>query len=411
MKPKPQWSIFANALAVAATVLSIASTAFAAPKYKVLHAFGAGKDGTILWGSLTLDGKGNVYGTTAGGGAHGYGTVFELMPKPNGNWEESILYSFHDPYKSNDGGTPSASLIFDGAGNLYGTTPVGGGSYTDGTVFELSPGSHSWTETVIHRFGRNDKANGPWGGVIMDGSGNLYGVGGCAFELLPEASGRWKERILHCFPAFNGDGWGGLDRPTMDAAGNLYATTEHGGTSKLCGGGCGTVYELQHTSSGSKEHILHAFGTGGDDMAFPGVGALALDSAGRLYGTASGGTYAQGAVYRLSRGAGGGWKIAILHSFSGGAGGANPGAGVVMDKTGNLYGTTIDGGTGCDCGVVYKLAPQANGKWKYTVLHTFIGSDGAQPDANLILDDKGNLYGTTAVGGTAGAGVAFELAP
>jgi uncharacterized repeat protein (TIGR03803 family) len=101
----------------------------------------------------------------------------------------------------------------------------------------------------------------------------------------------------------------------------------------------------------------------------------------------------------------------MLYSFAVGSSGSGPGAGVVLDQAGNLYGTTIYGGTNCYCGVVYKLAPQANGKWRYTVLHTFIGSDGAQPDANLILDDKGNLYGTTAIGGAAGAGVAFELTP
>jgi len=403
---------FLNSAKVFLATLILTSGSWAGPKYQGLHAFGAGKDGTILWGSLTLDGKGNLYGTTAGGGAHGYGTVFQLIPKPDGRWEEVILYSFHDPYKSNDGGTPSASLIFDGAGNLYGTTTVGGGSYTDGTVFELSPGTHNWSETVIHRFGHNDKASGPWGGVIMDGSGNLYGVGGCAFELSPEAGGRWNEHILHCFPAFDGDGWGELDRPIMGAAGNLYGTTEHGGTSKLCGGGCGTVYELQRTSGGWKEHILHDFGTGGDDMAFPGVGALVLDSAGNLYGTAGGGASRAGVVFRVNRSPDGHWKTTIQYAFTGGANGDQPGAGVVLDKAGNLYGTTIAGGDpNCGCGVVYKLAPQANGKWKYTLLHTFIGSDGAQPDANLILDDKGNLYGTTAIGGAAGAGVAFELIP
>jgi uncharacterized repeat protein (TIGR03803 family) len=133
---------------------------------------------------------------------------------------------------------------------------------------------------------------------------------------------------------------------------------------------------------------------------------LVLDSEGRLYGTTDvGGATGNGTIYRLTPQSGGRWKETILYSFKGGAGGQEPSAGVVMDQAGNLYGTTI--GSGCGCGVVYKLAPQADGKWKYTLLHTFVGSDGAGPDANL-LDGKGNLYGTTATGG---AGGAFELTP
>jgi uncharacterized repeat protein (TIGR03803 family) len=318
-----------------------------------------------------------------------------------------VLRSFknNDP----DGDEINGTLTVDAAGNLYGATTFGGGPHTYGTVFEMTRGSNGWKFSVLHRFGHNDKAGGPFGGVIMDGAGNLYGVEGCAFELSLEAGGKWKEHILHCFPAFNGDGWGGLDRPILDAAGNLYGETAMGGTSTLCGGGCGTVYELQPISGGWKEHILHDFGTGGDEMGFPG-GALLLDNAGNLYGTAGGGIHAHGAVYRLARQWNGHWNATILHSFTGGAGGDGPG-GVVMDKTGNLYGTTIAGGTGCDCGVVYKLAPQANSKWKYTVLHRFTGTDGAQPGANLILDNKGNLYGTTVTGGAGGYGVAFELTP
>ena len=176
-----------------------------------------------------------------------------------------------------------------------------------------------------------------------------------------------------------------------------------------CGGGCGTAYELQPTSGGWKERILHDFDTAGDDMAYP-EGPLLLDQTGNLYGTAGGGTYARGAVYRLTRQSSGRWKSAILYSFTGGADGDEPGGGVVMDQTGNLYGTAA-GGSGCGCGVVYELSPGAKGKWVYTLLHTFAGNDGAGPDANLILDSKGNLYGTTATGGPGGARVAFKLTP
>jgi uncharacterized repeat protein (TIGR03803 family) len=139
---------------------------------------------------------------------------------------------------------------------------------------------------------------------------------------------------------------------------------------------------------------------------------LALDASGNLYGTtADGGTTGSGVIFKLSPASGGKWHESILYNIPGGAEGDEPAAGVVMDQAGNLYGTTIAGGSGCDCGVVYELSPGKNGEWKYTVLHTFVGSDGAEPDANLILDGKGNLYGTTATGGSGGAGVAFELTP
>jgi uncharacterized repeat protein (TIGR03803 family) len=137
-----------------------------------------------------------------------------------------------------------------------------------------------------------------------------------------------------------------------------------------------------------------------------------MDSSGSLYGTTDvGGPAGYGTVFKLTPQANGRWKETILHSFTQGTNGDHVSAGVVFDRAGNLYGTTIGGGTQCDCGVVYKLAPQANGKWNYTVLHRFTGADGAQPDANLIVDDKGNLYGTTPTGGAGGAGVAFEITP
>jgi uncharacterized repeat protein (TIGR03803 family) len=304
-------------------------------------------------------------------------------------------------------------LIFDPAGSLYGTTPVGGGPYTAGTVFKMDPqGSGGWKSTVIYRFGKNDKANGPYGGVVMDGTGHLYGVGGWAFKLSP-GSGGWKETLLHGFDCRNGDGCGILDHPILDASGNLYGTTEHGGGSKNCGAGCGTVYQLQPMPDGKwNESILHRFGSPGDG-AFPGVGALIIDGAGNLYGTTDiGGPNGYGTIFRLTRGSNGHWKEKILHSMTQGRDGDHVSTGVVMDVTGNLYGTTIGGGDpNCDCGVVYKLAPQTDGTWKYTVLHRFTGYDGAQPDANLIPDGKGNLYGTTITGGAGGAGVAFELIP
>ena len=245
---------------------------------------------------------------------------------------------------------------------------------------------------------------------MIDKAGNLYGTGGSAYKLSPGSNG-WKLSILHEFTCENGDGCDPYAGPIMGAAGNLYGTTAYGGGSSRCGEGCGTVYELSPQAHGRwKETILHRFQASWDG-SYPSLGALVLDSKGNLYGTADGGNSGHGGILRMSPTSDGHWKETVLYNILGGANGDHPGAGVVRDKAGNLYGTTIAGGFGCDCGVVYKLPPGQNGKWTYTVLHTFVGSDGAQPDANLILDDKGNLYGTTATGGPGGYGVAFELTP
>jgi uncharacterized repeat protein (TIGR03803 family) len=403
----------ARALTTIAVVVILASAAWAGPKYKVLHAFTGGKDGGGLWGSLLVDNQGNIYGTTVAGGPKGKGgTVFKLTRQANDTWAEAILYNFCSKPECKDGGGSSAGLIFDREGNLYGTTMDGGGPYTTGTVFEMKPGSNGWIFSTIHRFGRNDPANGPYGGVVVDQLGNLYGVGGWAFELTL-IHDHWKETLIHAFSCQHSGGCVVLDHPILDTTGNLYGTTERGGTRAA-----GTVYQLRHTSDGWKESVLHDFPSFHNDGQVPGVGALVSDDSRNLYGTTDQGgsntcvDVGCGTVFKLTPGSNGDWKETILYNFAGNAKGSGPGGGVVRDGAGNLYGTTVYGGTtSCDCGVVYKLAPNSKGKWKYTVLHRFTGYDGAQPDANLILDSKGNLYGTTATGGASGAGVAFELIP
>jgi uncharacterized repeat protein (TIGR03803 family) len=391
----------------------LAPPACGAPRYKVLHAFGAGTDGGGLYSGLAFDSKGNLFGTTSGGGNYGYGTVYELTPHANGKWTEKLLRSFrnNDP----DGDEPQGGLIFDPAGIFYGTTCCGGGRGTYGTVFKLEPRPNgTWVETVLHRFGPHDEAGAPNASLVMDEAGNLFGGAGPVYELSPNSRG-WKETILHKFPAFKGDGLG-ASAVILDPSRKIYGTSEYGG-SQVCPLGCGTVYELERLASGKwKEHILHTFAAFPHDGETP-IGALVMDKAGNLYGTAGqGGAYTCfvgcGTVFKVSRGADGRWKETILYDFRDGASGNGPAAGSVRDGKGNLYGTTIYGGSPqCGCGVVYKLSPTASGKWKYTVLHTFTGNDGAQPEANLIFDRKGNLYGTTVTGGAGGAGVAFELTP
>jgi uncharacterized repeat protein (TIGR03803 family) len=248
----------------------------------------------------------------------------------------------------------------------------------------------------------------------MDKAGNLYGTAGVAFELT-ETPGGWTESVLYTFCSKPDciDGYLPYAGLILDAKGNLFGTTEAGGAY-----GSGTVFKVRPLPDGTwQERVLHSFGSFPKDGRGPGVGALALNPAGSLYGTTPGGgknvcgTNYCGTIFKLTRQPNGHWKETILYHFKKGSSGHGPGAGVVLDSAGNLYGTTIYGGTQCDCGVVYKLAPNGDGTWTYTVLHQFTGFDGAQPDANPILDDKGNLYGTAAIGGPGGAGVVFEVTP
>jgi uncharacterized repeat protein (TIGR03803 family) len=390
------------------------SLTYAQYDFQVLHAFGAGQDGCGVWDSVTIDASGNIYGTTSGCGVYGGGTAFRLTPAVKGRWKEGILHNFGSHH---DGG-PWGGLAFDSQGNLYGTTMADSGKYNAGIVFELRLGEHGWTEKVIYDLGGpSDPTCCPWSNLTTDEHGNLYGTGGSAFELSPGAKA-WTETTLHNFTGNKGDGFLPQAGPIRDAAGNLYGTTRYGGGSTECGDGCGTVWELSppasQGSSGTKawkEQILHRFGFSDEGIA-PALGQLAMDAAGRLYGGVDGGEYRAGYVYSLTRASadtGETWRETILYNFTGGADGNHPGGGVILDGAGNLYGTTIAGGNGN--GVVFGLSPQADGSWKYTLLHTFIGSDGSQPDANLTLGPDGKLYGTAATGGANGGGVVFQLAP
>ena len=380
----------------------------------VLYSFNNnGADGASPEDGLIFDAAGNLYGTTAFGGTQGGGgTVFELMPQAGGIWTENVLYSFNN--NGTDGAYPAADLIFDGAGNLYGTTGAGG-TYGRGTVFELMPqAGGGWTENVLYSFNNNGTDGaGPQGRLIFDGAGNLYGTtveagihrrrGGTVFELMPQAGGSWTEQVLH---SFNKDGANPGDGLVFDGAGHLYGTTEQGGTHNS-----GAVFELTPQAGGGwAEQVVHSFN--GKDGAFPRA-RLVLDGAGDLYGTTvDGGTYAYGTVFELMPRAGGGWTEHVLHSFDERAqNGGYPGGGLVFDAAGNLYGTTEQGGTR-NSGTVFELTPQAGGGWAESMLYSFgTGNDGAYPRAGLIFDAAGNLYGTTSQGGTNGAGTVVELTP
>ena len=315
------------------------------------------------------------------------------------------------------GGYPEAGLILDAAGNLYGTTQWGGTS-TVGAVFELTPAAGgTWTEKVLHSF-LNDGTDGvnPVAGLIFDGAGNLYGTtyqggtygDGTVFELTPAAGGTWTEQVLHNFNYDSTDGAGPHAGLIFDAAGNLYGTAASGGTYSY-----GTAFELTPAAGGTwTEKVLWNFGSGADG-SYP-QGGLIFDAAGNLYGTTtSGGAHGPGTVFELMPAGGGTWSERVVHSFGNGADGSGPYAGLIFDAAGNLYGTTHQGGTyGYPGGTVFELTPAAGGTWTEKGLYNFgSGTDGAAPLAGLIFDAVGNLYGTTAAGGTSSVGTVFEFTP
>jgi uncharacterized repeat protein (TIGR03803 family) len=309
---------------------------------------------------------------------------------------------------SGGGFAPYAGLIFDAAGNLYGTTYAGGAG--DGVVFKLAPNPDgTWTETVLHSFAGTD-GGGPYAGLIFDATGNLYGTTegggagdyGVVYKLSPNPDGTWTESVLHSFTG--ADGWFPYAGLIFDSAGNLYGTTYYGGGTG-CGYGCGAVYKPAPNPDGTwTETVLHSFmGTDGRNP----YGGLISDASGNLYGTTQygGASAGYGVVFKLAPNVDGTWTETVLHNFMG-TDGYGPLAGLVFDAIGNLYGTAQGGGADGN-GVVFKLVPNQDGAWSESVLHTFSGT-GKNPEAPVIFDPAGNLYGTASAGNN-NYGLAFEI--
>jgi uncharacterized repeat protein (TIGR03803 family) len=308
--------------------------------------------------------------------------------------KEKVLYSFNGA----DGAYPTAGLIPDAAGNLYGTT-LYGGTDDKGVVFELTPKvGGGWTQTVLHSFGNRGDGTGPYARLILDATGNLYGAtaeggvyrSGVVFELAPKKGGGWTEKLLHSFGQGK-DGSSPRASLIVDAAGDLYGTTPVGGAD-----GLGTVFELTPKAGGKwTEKVLHGFNS--KDGENPDA-SLILDAAGNLYGPT------QDSIFELMPKTGGGWTEKVLY-HSGST------ASLIFDGAGRLYGTTAQGGL-YGYGTVFKLTGKANGKWTYLTLYSFPGDeDGAYPYAGLILGASGHLYGTTYQGGADGQGTVFEFTP
>ena len=396
------------------TLLATSYTA-TAQNFKLLHSFDCTTGACEPYGGMAFDASGNLYGTTPGGG-DADAAIFKLTAS-GGRWTYTLLYTL----TLAEGSAIAASLAIDHSGNLYGTS-INGGAHDVGSVFELSPDALTpggWTLQVLHSFlNSHADGQGPWDKVILDKVGNVYGTtrdggaesaGGVVFELTRGLPGDWTEDILYDFPFYK-RGCCPYAELIFDAAGNLYGTTPGGGT----GSGDGVVFKLTHTASGWKETLLHSFQ--GTDGSQP-TGGLVLDAEGNLYGTtAEGGKNASGTVFKLAPAASGPWKETILYDFPLFKNGGGPASTLVLDKAGNLYGASVGGIGPCPsgCGVVFKLSPDSNNKWKYTVLHRFTDAtnDGAEVFSGVVFDKTGkHLYGTTAFGGTYNQGVVYEITP
>lgn len=327
---------------------------------KVLHSFTGGSDGAYPVG-LIMDGSGSLYGLTTMGGtgvcSSGCGVAYKLALNASGQWTLTSLHRFRG---GDDGAWPYGTLVMDGSGNLFSTTSVGGAN-SGGTVFELSPTSAGgWKETII-----DNLADGsfPRAGVTFDSAGNLYGTttaggstgNGTVFELSPNGAG-WTKTIIHDFTASNGDGSFPTDKLSIDAAGNIYGTTFWGGTGSdpICVLHCGVVFQLSPSGGIWKEIILHEFNNV-PDGGNPAAG-LVMDAAGNLFGsTFSGGAFhGSGVIFKLSPASGGGWTETRLHGFINGNEGGSPRA-VILDSGRNVYGTTDNGGL-WQFGVVFRLS-------------------------------------------------------
>src|SRR6266704_2437178 len=302
-------------------------------------------DGEYADTDLETDGAGNIYGTTVLGGDFGSGTIFKLSPTPSG-WEPTVLYSFTS---GADGGEPYKGVTLDRDGNLYGTAVAGGSGSCEGgcgVVYKLTNSGGTWTQTVIHAFTGGDDGSGPGARVAVDPHGNVYG---------------------------------------MTPTGGAF--------------GLGTIYQLHPGANGNYSFkVIHSF-TGGADGSSGSAGKMVLRN-GHLYGAATtGGAFGSGIAFELRPTQVGEWDFKTLYSFRGQPDGVFPYGALLFDRSGNIYGTTYYGGIN-GVGAVYQLAPRPTGEWRERVLYSFAGGgDGNSPISHMNFDSVGNLYGTTSEGG------------
>lgn len=401
---------------------------------KIIYSFAGGLDGAYPKSDLILDADGNLYGTTSQGGTGcGCGTVFELTRTKDG-WTHQVLYSFAGG--PNDGAGPTAGLVFDSAGNLYGTTAGGGGSSNCegggcGTVFKLARNSHGgWTESVLYSFtGSNGDGADPNTDLVFDSKGNLYGTtsgggqnykGGCysgcgiVFTLTPNSNGTWTESTIYAF-AGAPDGGKPVSAVVLDANGNVYGTTAYGGTEPCEKGGpfsgCGSLYKLTPNSGGGWTETLpynfHRF----QGTARNPSGGLLFTADGQLLGSSTIGGDRVGTLFQLEE-TKKGWEQTVLYRFYGSPDGESPVGRLVIGPNGDLYGATANGGSNAIQynGTVFELE-HVSGRWKERVLFN-ANSAANNPQAGPTVDSQGHVYGTfTGNGYGNNFGAVYEIIP
>jgi len=419
--PQQTHTLWGQPLSIFLLILALAASALATtPVETVLYSFPGGGGGANPYSGLIADSTGALYGTTGEGGSStqcnlgsGCGTVFMISPP---SWTPTVLYSFQG-VNTGDGSGPQAALVLK-SGALYGTTSSGG-TYGYGTVFKLAPPAKTggaWTETVLYSFKGGTDGSNPASAVIFDGTALIgttpFGGSsnfGTVFELTPptKKNSPWNESILYNFTGRTDGGkpYSGLVLKSKA----LYGTTLDGGGPS----GQGAVFKLTPPAivgGAWTETVLYGF-TGGSDGGKPYANVV-FNAAGDLFGTTGLGGSGYGTVFELTPAkTGGTYSESVLYTFGGGPDGSYARYGVVLDTKGNLYGTT-GVGTG-NSGVVFKLSPpaQKGGVWSETVLWTFTGNgDGADTTAGLALSG-GVLYGTTSLGGQYSDGTVFSVVP
>ena len=411
---------------VKALVLFVVTLAFAASAWAgtdtLIYNFCAQTscvDGYIPYGSLVADASGNhLYGTTYYGGTSNFGEVF-LLTNSGGTWSETVIYSFLGP-ANNDGANPFGGLVIDASGNLYGTTYAGGAS-SEGTVFKLSKSGSTWKETVLHTFDDISGSDGyyPYGALVFDAGGNLYGTTqaggkfgvGVVFQLKPSGS-TWTYHLIHTFPGNQTAGGGYPYSGLVVDQKNGYLY----GTAYYGGviWQVGVVYQLREVSNVWIASIIYTFL--GDSLGQFTESSLAVDANGNLYGTNyQGGAFNLGDVFKLTPGANNTWTEKIIYSFKGYAkkDGAYPYfAGVTLDSLGNLYGSTYQGGSSAANNLNYGTVYKlAAGTYKESVLWSFGTTGDGYYPYRQPILVNGKLYGTANNGGLHGGGAVYEVAP
>ena len=439
-------------LSLCMLILALGVAASAEWKEKVLYSFQGGADGAYPAGGVVFDKQGNLYGATQQGGGTNCspmaacGTVYQLVPpaKKGDPWTENVLHVFQGK-QHNDGEFPSGGVIADASGNIYGTSSYGGTGDCVllgikggcGTVFELSPPqtkAGTWTYTILYSFKGGKDGYLPFGDLVFDSAGNLYGATyfgggkgttcdpdyyqycGTVFELSPPRmkGGKWAEKVLYSF-AGGTDGANPNGGLVLDIKGAVYGTTANGGNQgcKTASSiGCGTAFELRPSETGGRwvEKQLHVFAGGPRDTGVPDAG-LIFDGKGNLYGTTFGGTNTNSAVFSLTppaKGAGA-WRETLLVDFNncGGYFQCGP-SGLMFDSLGNLYSAT---------NVVFRMnPPKKGGRWTLTALHKFQGPPDGRSPTGMIFGQASAIYGATLYGGTGqqcqgGCGIVFEVSP